>query len=109
VYKLVCAYGVRASRALATYVVVLLLTGLALRYRTFWFVADAFKVTASPVLHFSNYWDCVAIAAQNSVTFFGGSAGGWTAAGIALLFVVHLVGPAAFAFILLALRSRVQR
>lgn len=108
-YKLTCGYGVRASRALVTYVAVLLLTGLALRYRTSWFVADPPKVTASPGLNLSDYWDCVAIAARNSVTFFGGSSEGWTAAGVALMFVVRLIGPAAFAFMLLALRSRVQR
>jgi len=108
-YKLACGYGVRASRALATYVAVLLLTGAALRYGTSWFVAESSKVTASPGLHLTDYWDCVAIAARNSVTFFGGVSEGWTAAGVALMFVVRLIGPAAFAFMLLALRSRVQR
>ena len=108
-YKLTCGYGVRASRALASYVAVLLFAGAALRYRTDWFVADPLKVTASPGLHLTDYWDSVAIAARNSVTFFGGASEGWTAAGIALMFLVRLIGPAAFAFILLALRSRVQR
>jgi Pentapeptide repeats (9 copies) len=108
-YKLTCGYGVRASRALTTYVVVLLLAGAALRCRSSWFVADPAKVTASPGLTLTDYWDCVAIAVRNSVTFFGGTSEGWTAAGIALLFVVRLIGPAAFAFILLALRARVQR
>jgi uncharacterized protein YjbI with pentapeptide repeats len=108
-YKLTCGYGVRASRALATYVAVLLFTGSALRYRTAWFVADPAKVAASPGLHFTDYWDSVAIAARYSVTFFGGGSEGWTASGVALMFVVRLIGPAAFAFMLLALRSRVQR
>ena len=108
-YKLACGYGVRASRAFVTYVAVLLFTGAALRYRTSWFVAESSKVTASPGLYLTDYWDCVAIAARNSVTFFGGVSEGWTAAGVALMFVVRLIGPAAFAFILLALRSRVQR
>jgi len=49
------------------------------------------------------------MAARNSVTFFGGASEGLTAAGIALMFVVRLIGPAAFALILLALRSQVQR
>ncbi len=105
-YKVTCGYGVRASRALATYATVLLLTGAALRYRTAWFVADPSKVAASRGLHFTNYWDCLAIAAQNSVTFFGGASDGWTAAGVALMFAVRLIGPAAFAFMRLALRSR---
>jgi len=109
IYKLTCGYGVRASRALATYIAVLLFTGAALRYQTAWFVAEPLKVAASSGLHFADYWDSVAIAARNSATFFGGASEGWTAAGVALMFVVRLIGPAAFAFMLLALRSRVQR
>jgi hypothetical protein len=70
--NLTCGYGVRANRALATYVAVLLFTGAALRYRADWFAADADKVTVSCGLHLGNYWDSVAIAARNSVTFFGG-------------------------------------
>jgi hypothetical protein len=108
-YKLTAGYGVRASRALATYLAVLLLAGAALRYQTAWFVAEQAKVAASSGLRFNHYWDSVAIAVRNSVSFFGGISEGLTAAGTALMFVLRLVGPAAFALMILALRSRVQR
>lgn len=50
-YKLTCGYGVRASRAVASYIIVLLLTGAALRYRTDWLVAEPLKVAGSSGLH----------------------------------------------------------
>jgi hypothetical protein len=108
-YKLTSGYGVRASRALATYLAVLLLAGAALRYGTALLVADPTQVAASPGLAFTRYWDCVAIAARNSVGFFSGISDGLTAAGTALMFVLRLLGPTMFALAILALRSRVQR
>lgn len=108
-YKLVAGYGVRASRALATYLLAVVLVALGFRYGTDWFVADPAKVAGSTGLRFGAFWDCVAIAAKNSVTFFGGISEGLTAAGTALMFLLRLVGPASFALIILALRSRVYR
>jgi hypothetical protein len=108
-YKLGAGYGVRASRALLAYLVIVLLAGVALRYQTTWFVADPLIVAGSSGLRFTQYWDCVAVAARNSVTFFGGISSGLTAAGTGLMFALRLIGPAAVALAILALRTRVQR
>jgi uncharacterized protein YjbI with pentapeptide repeats len=108
-YKATSGYGTRASRAVIVYVVVVVATGAALRYQTDRFVADPALVAGSTGLHFNQFWDTVAVAARNSVSFFSGITEGLTAAGVALMFVVRFVGPATFALALLALRSRVQR
>jgi hypothetical protein len=108
-YKATSGFGVKAGRAMLAYLAILLTTAAALRYGTNLFIADPDKVAASSGLDFRDYWDCVAIALRNSVTFFGSISEGLTAAGTALMFILRIAGPTAFALIVLALRSRVQR
>ena len=108
-YKWTSGYGLRASRALVTYLVVLLGTTLLLRYETGWFVADPSAAAGSAGLSFTNFWDVLAISARSSVSFLSATTDGLTAAGTMLFILLRLLGPATVALTILALRAKVQR
>jgi hypothetical protein len=95
VYKLVSGYGLRAYRALATYLVLILAASMLLRYQTTWFVAEPDKVAGSTGLSFVQFWDVFAITARSSVGFISAMPQGLTAAGTLLFIGLRLIGPAA--------------
>lgn len=112
-YKLVSGYGLRAWRALATYVAILVAVSAALRWETSTFVND--RLAAAGIAHgshglsFNHFGDVLALVARYSVTFLSPPTGGFTAWGTALLLLVRFAAPIFLALMLLALRSRVQR
>jgi len=109
IYKLISGYGLRAYRAIATYLVLLLTITALLRYRTDWFVADRTAAAGSAGLAFDQFWDVFAIAARASVNVLSAVTTGLTAAGTMLFILLRLAGPATIALAILALRARVQR
>jgi uncharacterized protein YjbI with pentapeptide repeats len=108
-YKCTSGYGLRASRALLTYLLVLLGTTLLLRRETDWFVASPTAAAGSSGLSFTSTWDVFAIAARSSVSVLSANTNGLTAAGTILFIVLRLVGPATIALTILAVRAKVQR
>jgi hypothetical protein len=113
-YKATCGYGLRASRALATYVFVLMTFTVLFRYRTSWFVSDATAAaggssSSTHMLNFHRFWDTAAILGRSSVTFLSPIATGLTAAGTLMLILLRFTAPAALALAVLAVRARVQR
>lgn len=109
VYKWTSGYGLRASRALLTYLLVLLGTTLLLRHKTDWFVASPRAAAGSEGLSFMRSWDVFAIAARSSVSFLSANTNGLTAAGTVLFILLRLLGPGTVALTILALRAKVQR
>jgi hypothetical protein len=109
IYKWTSGYGLRASRALLTYLLVLLGTTLLLRHKTDWFVASPTAAAGSEGLSFTSSWDVFAIAARSSVSFLSANTNGLTAAGTILFILLRLRGPATVALTILALRAKVQR
>jgi hypothetical protein len=100
-YKWVSGYGLRASRALGSYLVLLLITT--------WFVADQTAAAGSAGLSFHSFWDVLAIVARSSVSFLSAVTTGLTAEGTLLFILLRLAGPATVALTIFAVRARVQR
>lgn len=108
-YKAISGYGLRASRALSTYVGILFIVSFLLRYKTRWFVENAPAAAGSTALTFTRFWDVFAITARSSVTFFSPVANGLNSAGTLLFIGLRLTGPAALALAIIAVRARIQR
>jgi uncharacterized protein YjbI with pentapeptide repeats len=110
-YKVTCGYGLRASRALATYAIVLLSFTFLFRYLTSSFV-NSQKAAAGGGEHplsFQRFWDVAAILIRSSVSFLSPITSGLTALGTLMLVALRFSAPVALALAILAVRARVQR
>lgn len=113
-YKLTSGYGLRAYRALLSYLVILFSFAALFRYRTSWFVlnenvAAGGTGTSPGVLSFDHYWDVVAILSRSAVNFAAATGGGLTAWGTLSILLLRLAAPTFLALAILAIRARVQR
>ena len=113
-YKLTSGYGLRARRALLTYLAILMGAAVLVRYRTATFVYDQNSVAGatSPgarALRFDHYWEVVAILSRSAVNFLSGVSNGLSAWGVFLILLLRLTAPAFLALAIFAVRARVQR
>jgi hypothetical protein len=108
-YWLAAGYGLRASRAAATYLsIVAVVTLMLVKAQRVFITAP--KMVGNDI-NFHSYADVfLRVVMRSSVSFFAPVAtSGFSAVGVATLLILRLVGPACLALAILALRARVQK
>ena len=110
---LLSGYGLRAWRAIATYLVTLLGISAAIRWSTRTFVTNEHLALGTSNndsgLSLHHFIDVVAFVARSSVSFLSPPISGLTPSGTVLLLITRFVAPASLALAILAIRARVRR